>query len=460
MKLKLVLLTAFAIIKFANVTMAQVPNYVPTNGLIGWWPFNGNANDESGTGNHGTITDVTLVNDRFGQSNKAYSFNGTSSYIEVLHNSTQVLSSEVSFSFWINPPDYTTNNNQTRIPLGKKRTLSTFGIGFETVDGIGSCCGPQFFANNNVGSSSLNYEDSVPLVTSSWTHLVGTYDGITLKLYKNAVLLGTATGVLNLSSTIQNLYFGKEGSAAPANHFLGLIDDIGFWNRALTQQEVTNLYNAFICSNNTDITPQLYSLPKGATATFTATTSDSNPTYVWQADLGQGFQTLQSRGNYVVNNSSLSLSNVQLSAHQQSIRVISIAANCIDTSNVSTINIFDTCITNVIVYDTLLTTVTDTLIINTRIAGINPPNNLNTLKVFPNPASTHITIDYGNFNSMSSYTLKIVNAIGQTVFTSLINKQSSYIDLSTWSGNGIYFVQIIDPQNNTIENRKIVIQNK
>jgi hypothetical protein len=125
---------------------------------------------------------------------------------------------------------------------------------------------------------------------------------------------------------------------------------------------------------------------------------------------------------------------------------------------VAVINILDTCITNVTVYDTLLTTVTDTLVINTQITGINPPNNLITLKVFPNPASTHITIDYGNFNAMSGYTLTIVNSISQTVFTTSINQQTSFIDLSTWSGTGIYFVQLIDPQNNTIENRKIVIQ--
>lgn len=103
-------------------------------------------------------------------------------------------------------------------------------------------------------------------------------------------------------------------------------------------------------------------------------------------------------------------------------------------------------------------TVTDTLIINTLLTGLTSPNNINTIKIYPNPANTNITIDYGNFSSMSGYTLKIVNAIGQTVFTTLINQQTSYIDLSTWTGNGIYFVQLIDTQNNTIENRKIVIQ--
>ncbi len=87
-----------------------------------------------------------------------------------------------------------------------------------------------------------------------------------------------------------------------------------------------------------------------------------------------------------------------------------------------------------------------------------PPNNVNTIKVYPNPASTHITIDYGNYALMNGYTLQIVNALGQTMYTSPINQQSSYIDLTNWTGNGLYFMLIIDPQNNVIENRKIVIQ--
>ena len=217
--------------------------------------------------------------------------------------------------------------------------------------------------------------------------------------------------------------------------------------------------NINVLGNSLVISPLINQLQTGSTATFVATTSDPNPSFIWQSNLGQGFQTLNNFGNYSgVNTTTLSIANVQLSEHNQPIRVISTSGNCIDTSNVALLNILDTCITNVTIYDTLLTTVTDTLIINATITGINPPNNLNTLKVFPNPANTHITIDYGNFNAMSGYTLNIVNSVGQTVFTTPINQQTSYIDLSTWTGNGIYFVQLIDPQNNTIENRKIVIQ--
>jgi len=123
-----------------------------------------------------------------------------------------------------------------------------------------------------------------------------------------------------------------------------------------------------------------------------------------------------------------------------------------------TTNIYDT--TFITINDTVTTyiSVTDTLFINAVLTGINPPDNINTLKVFPNPANTHIVIDNGNFNQMNGYTLRIDNSLGQTVFTSLINQQQFSVNLSTWTGKGTYYVYVIDQLLNTIDVRKIVIQ--
>jgi hypothetical protein len=103
-------------------------------------------------------------------------------------------------------------------------------------------------------------------------------------------------------------------------------------------------------------------------------------------------------------------------------------------------------------------TVTDTLIINVGINGLNPVTYHNTVKVFPNPTNDYITIDYGNYTSLSGYQLIIENSVGQQMFQTAINQQSSYISLATWTGNGLYFVHLIDPQGNTIDIRKIVLQ--
>ena len=121
--------------------------------------------------------------------------------------------------------------------------------------------------------------------------------------------------------------------------------------------------------------------------------------------------------------------------------------------------IYDTITTTI--YDTItvtdFTTVTDTLIINTTLS-LPSPNNENTILVYPNPASDHITIDNGNYASMAGYSIKIENNAGQQVFQSLINQPQFYLDLSTWSGNGLYFIHLINPQNETVTIRKIVLQ--
>ena len=138
--------------------------------------------------------------------------------------------------------------------------------------------------------------------------------------------------------------------------------------------------------------------------------------------------------------------------------------NClqIDTVTVydtitTNVTIYDTITTNITTYDTLLVSVTDTLFINTSL-GLPAPNNTNAIMVYPNPANDHITIDNGNFALMSSYTLKIENSLGQQVFSSLVNQQQFYVDLNGWSGNGVYFLKLINPQNNIVTIRKIVLQ--
>ena len=74
---------------------------IPVNGLVGYWPFNGNANDESGNGNNGMAHNVGLTKDRFGELNSAYSFNGIDTYIE-LPSSALFDTEKFSVSIWVN----------------------------------------------------------------------------------------------------------------------------------------------------------------------------------------------------------------------------------------------------------------------------------------------------------------------------------------------------------------------
>lgn len=125
---------------------------------------------------------------------------------------------------------------------------------------------------------------------------------------------------------------------------------------------------------------------------------------------------------------------------------------CIKESCLSTV------VDTVVVFDTVYVSVTDTLIINTNLGSAEQPLLENTIKIFPNPASTHITIDYGYYESILGYQIVIENSLGQQVFGTSVNGQSSFIDLSTWTGSGLYFVHFLNAQGNTLDVRKILIQ--
>ncbi len=442
---------------------AQVPSYVPTNGLVGWWPFNGNANDESGNGNNGTVNGATLTTDRFGNASKAYSFDGVNDFIAT--NYPGILGfSDRSVSFWA-------KQSQTGTSLGNQVVL---GWG-------GNVCGPSgigtgFYCSFNVGAlgssidgneSAVTYNTNSPVNDDNWHHYVFIKDqsfvstsGV--KIYQDGILLNQVNysyiSTANLNTLAQtNLTFGKKTfSCVPDRFFQGVSDEIGIWNRVLTNQEITALYNG--CGNEISSQPSNANSIIGSNAQFNVLAS-SGSTYQWQSNpLNLGWQNINNNSSYSGATSiTLTVSNTSVSNHNQPYRVIVNAGGCIDTSDVATIQMTDTCITNLTVYDTLLTTVTDTLIISTTLS-LPAPNNENTILIYPNPASDHITIDNGNFTAMAGYSIRIENNAGQQVFLSAINQAQFYVDLSTWTGNGLYFVHLIDPQNNTVTVRKIVLQ--
>ena len=94
----LTILTAITI-----TATAQVPNYVPTTGLVAYYGFNGNANDLSGNGNNGTVTGATLTTDRFGNNSSAYSFNGANNQIAIANSTSLNIQNfnGISMAVWV-----------------------------------------------------------------------------------------------------------------------------------------------------------------------------------------------------------------------------------------------------------------------------------------------------------------------------------------------------------------------
>jgi hypothetical protein len=244
MKMKSLLLTAVATLGLTTATMAQtVPSYVPTNGIAGWWPFNGNANDESGNNNHGIVNGATLSTDRFGQTNKAYNFNGLTSYIEIPNASNLQLTNNYSISGWFNANVFFLSSTNDRRLISKVQPTGWYGgyeifIGGNTNDiaHTGNVGGNNFV----VGSSGYNI--------NNWYMFTVTYEGTTQNLYMNGVLVNSQPNTGSLQTSTLPLLFGKIGGNS--GYFDGELDDIGIWNRALTSAEITALYTGVPTDNN------------------------------------------------------------------------------------------------------------------------------------------------------------------------------------------------------------------
>jgi hypothetical protein len=232
-------LLILAIFTLGTTAFSQIPNYVPSNGLVGWWPFNGNANDESGNGNNGTVNGATLTTDRFGNANQAYGFDGVDDYV-IAQNSGPLGNSNRSISIWLN----SVNSNVSQI----------FGYGYQPPSGgqfnllLNQLCpGITIDVHNNY----ITY-NTINLTDGNWHNVVCVYNNTI-----NANILGVSffvDGILLSNSSCQNpitvnvntlntsLNFGRY--QAGALYFNGSLDDIGIWNRALTECEIQDLYHA------------------------------------------------------------------------------------------------------------------------------------------------------------------------------------------------------------------------
>jgi hypothetical protein len=306
MKTKHVLLAVIMSLSMITSVFTQVPNYVPSTGLVGWWPFSGNANDLSGNINNGTLMNVILTTDRFGKTNEAYAFAGDSSYIEVPPIASLDNADSLTMSAWI-LPENTTGSRQFIIARGYDYATGSFFM-----------CHESNQNDDKIRASFNGYPDfnllstkSYPIPYQTWQHLVITKSVNEVKMYIDGQLVDSKDYSLPLATSSEFVYFGTHKFASQnagfwPYYFKGKIDDIGIWRRTLSPNEVADLFTGGICYQ--------------------------------------------------------------------------------------------------------MVTVTDTLIINANITGYNPVEFASTIKIYPNPAKDHITIDNGDYTTLNGYKLRIVGS--------------------------------------------------
>ena len=254
------LLTLAALV-YATSCFGQVPDYVPTDGLVAWYPMNGNALDESGNGYHCDSFGAELTADRHGASSSAFNFDGEGSHLR----GTSLPFSDLSISLWFKHDSggytYTYDPNSTP-PIGAQLvgqgtahnpcSWADFAIGF--ADAPTGNADLLAWEKSNAGGCSVQQSSADwPLETDTWIHLIAISQGTQVDFFIDGDWVNSVefdepfnfTGsVFSIGARYVENCSGGEPCSGPGNAWSGAIDDVAVWNRALTEEEILALYSA------------------------------------------------------------------------------------------------------------------------------------------------------------------------------------------------------------------------
>jgi len=220
------------------------------DGLVAYFPFNGNADEITGNSNDGTVYGATLTTDALGVPDHAYHFNGGQD-IEVPRSAAIEPANQLTVSAWIKPSSLEFPRSQQRPILSKRYSITTkdptygwnsylLGMGY-----LNDEPGFIYFSLNPLSTDDYCWS-SEPIVSGEWSHVVGTYDGATIRLYINGELSATQAHSGDIGYSSLPLWIGTVGHYPYIVYWDGSLDDVRIYNRALSPSEVRQLYTGII----------------------------------------------------------------------------------------------------------------------------------------------------------------------------------------------------------------------
>ncbi|MFY0690217.1 MAG: BspA family leucine-rich repeat surface protein, partial [Cyclobacteriaceae bacterium] len=206
------------------------------DGLVAYYPFNGNANDSTSNNNDGAVNGAVRTTDRFGNDSSAYFFDGTDDYINGT-GSTDFGFSDFTVSAWIRPEDAATQgifSTQKASTGSGLAILTTFSAG----NGIAFHLGT--FASSE-GPVTTDFPGTKTYVLGEWIHVVGVRNGTGMDIYIDGIESANFTSALSLTSN-SDFVIGRITTDGSSNYFEGAIDDVKVFDRALSASEIQDLY--------------------------------------------------------------------------------------------------------------------------------------------------------------------------------------------------------------------------
>jgi uncharacterized protein (TIGR02145 family) len=233
---------------------AQLPDFVPTDGLLAWYALDGNAQDLSGNGFDGTTSGISATMNRIGQEHAALNFGSsadTSIGVVKVPGLVDDVVNSFSFAFWAKPTSNAANY-----------VIHPIHGHFFGPDALHAGTGVKVSQSkvvvqehsDNFLEVTLSYD--LPSAATDWHHIVVVYTNGIPQLYFDgaAVAEGISTDRDSHISLGTDPWYpnGGIGFGFANNQYHGGIDDVGFWDRVLTAEEIAALYDGLTIEGCTD----------------------------------------------------------------------------------------------------------------------------------------------------------------------------------------------------------------
>jgi hypothetical protein len=221
---------------------------VPRTGLVAFYQLDGNGNDASGNALNGTVAGAVGAASRFGKAGKSMKFDGTDDKITIGNPAKLQISNTITVAGWVNIEDYKAANSSQAIITKIYFDPSQGGNptrGYRIAQDFTGNGTPYFYTGcySTVGLPISQYSGNT-LTEDVWIFFAMIIDGKAFKFYHNNTLVNdlTVTQDVNIldDGTLGDLVFGAYGGGF---YFDGYIDDITIYDRALTHDEVLQLYS-------------------------------------------------------------------------------------------------------------------------------------------------------------------------------------------------------------------------
>ena len=238
----------FALLSFAlmSSSLAQLPDYIPSDGLVAWYSMNGDTEDAFGDFD-GVPSGLESSIDRFGNSGSCFHFSGGNSHVDLGVDGALVPATALTYAVWMKP-SWDASYSQNTIVGRNTNGSSDYGVNW----GIYGLPNNRIlrFGIGDAQDNGVVDDMDVPysIEEDSWVHYAVAYDAIasSVKFFIDGQEVAEEmTAVQQINDNGQTTFIGKyrqSGGGCTCQWFTGALDDLGIWNRALASEELWAIY--------------------------------------------------------------------------------------------------------------------------------------------------------------------------------------------------------------------------